>query len=120
MQDKVEEKLHTSAGQVCTVITNGKSCEIEWYDKYNNRIRSGFGKYRMRNVDFSNNETHKMSILTIKNLNSTDFGRYECRVTVQNQIRNNYFELTEKKGKKLGFLSSFFLSFIKFTNDKKI
>lgn len=88
---------------MCTVVTNGKSCEIQWFDKYNNRIRSGFGNFRIRNVDFTETEIHKMSILTIKNLNSTDLGRYECRVKVQNEIRNNYFEIVEKKGTKSAF-----------------
>lgn len=98
----MRESVNSNAGQVCTVITNGKNVSIEWYGPNgqeplrSTRRRDG---YMIGGLSYADSETHQMSILTIRNLTREAFGKYECRIHVDGHVRNNYFDVTEKTGK---------------------
>lgn len=101
LEDVVVERINSNAGQVCTVITNGKNVSIEWYGPNGQQpliSTSRRNDYMIGGLSYTDSETHQMSILTISNLTRDSFGQYECRINVDGHVRNNYFDVSEKTG----------------------
>ncbi len=111
LEDIVTEKMGSNAGQVCTVITNGNKISIEWFGPGHQALASSASQnhrdFLVGHLNYTDNENHYMSILSIKNLTKNHFGKYECRISVDGHARNSYFDVNEKTGSLICFCITF-------------
>ena len=106
--------MHSTAGQICSVVTNGKGgVKIEWLGPNNNKSLNVDWEFDIADLEYSDDKQnlYKMSVLSIRNLTERHFGRYECRVKVESAETYNYFEIVEKIGNYQKFSIYFLILF---------
>ena len=53
-------------------------------------------RFSITRIKLLNEPLSQLSLLTIRNVNSQDFGKYECRVNVGSQEKRKFFSLTQQ------------------------
>lgn len=91
-KSNIDFKSGESHHQVCTGMTNGNDLRIEWYDQRGQLIRSS-GEVNVETEVSKANPLTKKSMLVFTRLRPEMAGRYECRVTVSNQVDSISFDL---------------------------
>jgi len=92
LEETLVERLHAQAGQVCTIATNGRNVTVEWLGPVGQRYsQSAVLKYTDQF-----NATHVLSLLSVRRLSQGDFGRHQCRITVDGEATSRFFDVVRE------------------------
>ncbi|CAF0717132.1 unnamed protein product [Brachionus calyciflorus] len=92
LDDQIQAKIGQTVRQVCTSLTNGDNLKISWNSPNAQRIRSN-GRISIRTSVTSHTPLGMVSILTINDFRESDYGIYECRPDVSQQVEPSKFKI---------------------------